>query len=58
MPSGLLGIEELSRVEIETILHRARTFQPLQHQSYKKLDTLRGRMIVNCREDHGGARPK
>src|SRR5690242_20675762 len=47
MPTGLLGIEELSRAEVEAILHRARTFQPLQHQSYKKLDTLRGRMIVN-----------
>src|SRR3989449_7380686 len=47
MPTGLLGIEELSRGEVETILHRARTFQPLQMQSFKKLDTLRGKMIVN-----------
>src|SRR2546425_1461043 len=47
MPTGLLGLEELSRGEVEAILHQDRTFQPLQHQSYKKLDTLRGRMIVN-----------
>ena len=47
MPSGLLGIEELDRTEIEAILTRAKDFQPLQSQSLKKLDTLRGKMIVN-----------
>jgi len=47
MPSGLLGIEELDRAEIEAILARAKDFQPLQSQSLKKLDTLRGKMIVN-----------
>src|SRR5689334_11863544 len=47
MPSGLLGIEELDRAEIEAILARAKAFQPLQSQSLKKLDTLRGKMIVN-----------
>jgi aspartate carbamoyltransferase catalytic subunit len=47
MPAGLLGIEELSRAEIEAILARAKDFQPLQSQSLKKLDTLRGKMIVN-----------
>lgn len=47
MPSGLLGIEELDRAEIEAILARAKDFQPLQSQSKKKLDTLRGKMIVN-----------
>jgi aspartate carbamoyltransferase catalytic subunit len=47
MPSGLLGIEELDRREIEAILSRAKDFQPLQSQSLKKLDTLRGKMIVN-----------
>ena len=47
MPSGLLGIEELDRAEIEAILTRAKDFQPLQSQSLKKLDTLRGKMIVN-----------
>src|SRR5512141_195281 len=47
MPAGLLGIEELDRAEIEGILARAKDFQPLQSQSLKKLDTLRGKMIVN-----------
>src|ERR1700756_2967171 len=47
MPAGLLGIEELSRDEIEAILARARDFQPIQSQTLKKLDTLRGKMIVN-----------
>jgi aspartate carbamoyltransferase catalytic subunit len=47
MPAGLLGIEELDRAEIEAILSRAKDFQPLQSQSLKKLDTLRGKMIVN-----------
>src|SRR4051812_4336650 len=47
MPAGLLGIEELDRAEIDAILARAKDFQPLQSQSLKKLDTLRGKMIVN-----------
>src|SRR6201982_1193763 len=47
MPAGLLGIEELDRGQIEAILSRAKDFQPLQSQSLKKLDTLRGKMIVN-----------
>src|ERR1700719_745382 len=47
MPAGLLGIEELDRTEIEAILSRAKDFQPIQSQSLKKLDTLRGKMIVN-----------
>src|ERR1700754_4630353 len=47
MPAGLLGIEELERDQIEAILSRAKAFQPLQTQSLKKLDTLRGKMIVN-----------
>jgi len=46
MPGGLLGIEMLDRVEIETILDRAKSFQPQQTQS-RKSDMLRGRMIVN-----------
>ena len=45
--AGLLGIEELTRAEVEAILHRARYFQPLQTQAFKKLDTLRGKMMVN-----------
>src|SRR5437867_12057643 len=47
MAFGLLGIEELTRAEVESILQRARYFQPLQNQSFKRLDTLRGKMIVN-----------
>ncbi len=47
MPSGLLGIEELDRAEIQAILRRAKDYQPLQNQPFKKLDTLRGKMIVN-----------
>jgi aspartate carbamoyltransferase catalytic subunit len=47
MPAGLLGIEELDRAQIETILTRARDFQSVQSQPSKKLDTLRGKMIVN-----------
>ena len=46
MAGGLLGIEPLDRVEIETILDRAKRFQPRQSDS-KKSDQLRGRMIVN-----------
>ncbi len=47
MPAGLLGIENLDRAEIEAILARAKLFQPVQDQSQRKLDTLRGKMIVN-----------
>jgi aspartate carbamoyltransferase catalytic subunit len=46
MPGGLLGIEPLDRVEIESILDRAKSFQP-QQAAYKKSDLLRGRMMVN-----------
>ncbi len=47
MPSGLLGIEELSRDEIESILIRAKDYQPLQEHAFKRLEILKGRMIVN-----------
>jgi aspartate carbamoyltransferase catalytic subunit len=47
MSAGLLGIEELDRAQIEAILTRARDFQSIQSQPLKKLDTLRGKMIVN-----------
>ncbi|MEX2264395.1 MAG: aspartate carbamoyltransferase catalytic subunit [Bryobacteraceae bacterium] len=47
MSAGLLGTEELDRVEIESILARAKDFQPLQNESVKRLDILRGKMIVN-----------
>src|SRR5437764_10853086 len=44
---GLLDIESLDRAELESILERARVFQPLQTQPFKKLDTLKGKMVVN-----------
>jgi aspartate carbamoyltransferase catalytic subunit len=47
MPAGLLGIEGLDRSEIQAILDRAKDFQPLQNHSFKRLDILRGKMIVN-----------
>src|SRR5579883_3368096 len=47
MPGGLLGIEELDRAQIESILTRAKDFQSIQSQPSKKLDALRGKMIVN-----------
>src|ERR1700733_7335284 len=43
---GLLGIEELNRSEIEILLERARYFQPENHR-FRKLDILRGKMVVN-----------
>ncbi len=41
---GLLGIENLTREEVQSILDRARDFQP---RGRGKLDLLRGRMVVN-----------
>jgi aspartate carbamoyltransferase catalytic subunit len=45
--AGLLDIESLDRSEIEAILTRARYFQPSGNETYRRLDTLRGKMIVN-----------
>src|SRR5579884_3067486 len=47
MRPGLLGIEPLTREEIESILRRAKDFQPAGNQSFKRFDLLRGRMVVN-----------
>jgi aspartate carbamoyltransferase catalytic subunit len=47
MSAGLLDIESLSREEIEAILDRSRYFQPALGQTFKRLDTLRGRTVVN-----------
>ena len=41
---GLLGIENLTREQVQSILDRARDFQP---RGRGKLDLLRGRMVVN-----------
>jgi aspartate carbamoyltransferase catalytic subunit len=45
--NGLLGIEDLTREEIQAILDRARDFQPRVDPRVRKLDLLRGRMVVN-----------
>jgi len=47
MARGLLGIEPLSRAEIEALLERARHFQPQAEHGYPREETLRGKMIVN-----------
>jgi aspartate carbamoyltransferase catalytic subunit len=44
---GLLGIDRLTREQVQAILDRARDFQPRAEHSFKKLDLLRGRMVVN-----------
>ena len=46
MPRGLLGIEHLSREEIQAILDRARDFQA-GSQRPPKFDLLRGHLMVN-----------
>jgi aspartate carbamoyltransferase catalytic subunit len=47
MPEGLLGTEHLSREDAQAILDRARDFQPRREPASRKLDILRGRMVVN-----------
>jgi aspartate carbamoyltransferase catalytic subunit len=47
MGTGLLGIEGLDRAEIEAYLTRAKAFQSHGGSDFKKLDTLRGKMLVN-----------
>ncbi len=47
MPKGLLGIEGLERSEIEQILERAKAFQPHGGQTFGKVNTCTGRMVVN-----------
>jgi aspartate carbamoyltransferase catalytic subunit len=43
---GLLGIEDLSKEEIQWLLDRGRYYKPRQNP-VRKLDTLRGQTIVN-----------
>ncbi len=47
MTKGLLDIEALDRAEIESLLNRAKDFQPLQQMREKRLDLLNGRLVVN-----------
>ena len=44
---GLLGTEDLDRTEVEAILERAKAFQPAPGEGFRRLDTLRGRSVVN-----------
>jgi aspartate carbamoyltransferase catalytic subunit len=46
-PAGLLDIERLDRTEIEAILERAKFFQPLPNETYRRLDTLKGKTVIN-----------
>jgi aspartate carbamoyltransferase catalytic subunit len=43
----LLAIADLDRFEAESLLDRAEAFAPLAEQKIKKLDTLRGRTLIN-----------
>jgi aspartate carbamoyltransferase catalytic subunit len=43
----LLAISDLDRFEAESLLDRAEAFAPLLDQKVKKLDTLRGRTLIN-----------
>src|SRR5580658_6381620 len=47
LAAGLLDIESLDRNEIQTILDRARFFKPLPNETYRRLESLRGKTIVN-----------
>ena len=47
MKPGLLEIEGLDRETIELYLRRAKDFQSHGGSDFKKLDTLRGKMLVN-----------
>ncbi len=43
----LLAIADLDRSDAENLLDRAEAFAPLAEQKIKKLDTLRGRTLIN-----------
>ncbi|MBW2241584.1 MAG: aspartate carbamoyltransferase catalytic subunit [Deltaproteobacteria bacterium] len=47
MENGLLGIEELEREDIETILETAIHMKEVAERDVKKVPTLRGRTIIN-----------
>jgi aspartate carbamoyltransferase catalytic subunit len=43
----LLAIADLDRSEVNALLSRAETFEPLIEQKVKKIDALRGRTLIN-----------
>lgn len=43
----LLGLEDLSKEEIELILHTAESFKEVSERSVKKVPALRGKTVVN-----------
>jgi aspartate carbamoyltransferase catalytic subunit len=43
----LLAIADMDRFEATSLLDRAEAFAPLLEQKIKKLDTLRGRTLIN-----------
>jgi aspartate carbamoyltransferase catalytic subunit len=43
----LLGVEDLTREEMDRILDRAESFAEVGRRDIKKVPTLRGRTIVN-----------
>jgi len=47
LAAGLLDIESLDRTEIQAILDRAHFFQPPPNETYRRLDCLKGKTIVN-----------
>lgn len=47
LAAGLLDLESLDRSEIEAILERARFFQPKPNETYRRLEVLKGKTIVN-----------
>jgi aspartate carbamoyltransferase catalytic subunit len=47
MSRGLLDIESLPREDIEAILARSKDFQPAPGQTFKRVQLLQGRTIVN-----------
>ena len=44
----LLGLEELSAVEIRFILDTAHSFKEVSTRSVKKVPAMRGRVVVNA----------
>jgi len=46
--TGLLGIQPLTREEVEQILHRSRDFQTPLNEPSPRFDLLRGKLVVNA----------